>query len=1137
MKKTIISFLFAVVFSISLFAQPVQNDQRTVETKIADLLMKLPPQSTADQNKVMAELSALGGNALVVIAENLVAPGKGDDVVFRYAISGVVKYVAKGENIDQMKNCSLAICKAIGNAKDDEVKDFLLQELQYVARDEAVSVVCNYLLNNRLCDPAARVLVRINSELSKKALSEALLKADVVKQITLVEALGEMRYSSFAEKIRMMSTTPDMNLKKTILRSLAEIGDIQSASLLATEVEKSKYSFESTDAVGSYLLFLKRVAENGNSTFVENTCLNILKNKGIPVYIQSAALQLLAENAGEKAIPELMNALKSADKDYRIASQSLLGTLFTPGVSRQVQKIIKSTKNDDLKAELIRLLATQNDQSAFPLLLKMLKSDNKQVKLAAINAVAKTGQAEAIAPITKLVKSGSDEVIAAAKTALLGIDNDGVADAAAACIPQVSGTARCALIEIIAKRQAIRHGDLIVREAENSDPLIKLAAAKALPFVVKSGDEAKITALLNKAFDEKEISALQDALFAAIQSSGKQSEQVASVVSMMEKTGDKQSRYYNVFAKIGGIEALSVVERKFETSGSVQKEAALKALSNWSDYTALDALCRISRNNPSGKFHDVALDSYIAGINKSWNTAEQKVLMFRNAMEFATSVNQQKQILQGISKNSTLPALIFTSKYFDNSDLQQTAVQSVFAIVLANPSLYGTMVEDIVKKAISLNKDDEANYQKQALLKHLSSLPNAGGFVPMFNGKDLAGWKGLVGNPISRTSMSEKALAEAQVVADKEAVGNWIVENDMLVFSGKGNNLCSVRNYADFEMYVDWKLYPGDEPDAGIYLRGTPQVQIWDISRVNVGAQVGSGGLYNNKKNHSKPLVVADNAVGEWNSFYIKMVDDRVTVYLNGRLVVDNIVMENYWDRNQPIFPLGQIELQAHGSKVAYRDIYIREIKRPQPYQVSKEEEKEGFVPLFNGLNMDGWVGNTTDYFAQDGMIAYKPASENSMNVNTYTAKEYSDFILRFEFKLTPGANNGLGIRTPVHGNAAYVGMELQILDNEAGIYKDRLQPYQYHGSVYGVIPAKRGFLKPVGEWNYEEVQAKGNRIKVTLNGEVILDGDIAKASKNGTETADHLQHPGLLNKSGHIGFLGHGKPLSFKNLRIKSLE
>ena len=165
----------------------------------------------------------------------------------------------------------------------------------------------------------------------------------------------------------------------------------------------------------------------------------------------------------------------------------------------------------------------------------------------------------------------------------------------------------------------------------------------------------------------------------------------------------------------------------------------------------------------------------------------------------------------------------------------------------------------------------------------------------------------------------------------------------------------------------------------------------------------------------------------------------------------------------------------------------------------------------------------------------YAKVDEAIAKANALNKDEYKDFVFRFEFKLTPGANNGLGIRTPTEGDAAYVGMELQILDNDAPIYKN-LEPYQYHGSVYGVIPAKRGALKPVGEWNYQEVIAKGNHIKVILNGEVIVDGDIAKASDNGKATADHKQHPGLLNEKGHIGFLGHGSEVHFRNIRIKEL-
>ena len=165
--------------------------------------------------------------------------------------------------------------------------------------------------------------------------------------------------------------------------------------------------------------------------------------------------------------------------------------------------------------------------------------------------------------------------------------------------------------------------------------------------------------------------------------------------------------------------------------------------------------------------------------------------------------------------------------------------------------------------------------------------------------------------------------------------------------------------------------------------------------------------------------------------------------------------------------------------------------------KLTKEEKKDGYALLFNGKDLSGWIGNKQDYVAENGTIAVKTDAGGSGNL--YTEKEYGDFIFRFEFKLTPDANNGLGIRTPLEGDAAYVGMELQILDNTAEMYS-KLQPYQYHGSVYGVIPAKRGFLKPVGEWNNQEVEVKGNKVKVTLNGEVIVDGDIAEASKDGTK-------------------------------------
>ncbi len=192
----------------------------------------------------------------------------------------------------------------------------------------------------------------------------------------------------------------------------------------------------------------------------------------------------------------------------------------------------------------------------------------------------------------------------------------------------------------------------------------------------------------------------------------------------------------------------------------------------------------------------------------------------------------------------------------------------------------------------------------------------------------------------------------------------------------------------------------------------------------------------------------------------------------------------------------------------------------------------EGFASLFNGRDFSGWVGDTIGYVVEDGMIVVDPERRGGGG-NLYTAGEYGDFIFRFQFRLTPGANNGLGIRAPLEGDAAYVGMELQILDNYAEQYAD-LQPYQYHGSIYGVVPARLRELAPAGTWNTQEVIARGRRITVVLNGVVIVDADLDEAST--PATMDGRDHPGLARPSGHIGFLGHGSRVEFRNIWIRPL-
>ena len=209
------------------------------------------------------------------------------------------------------------------------------------------------------------------------------------------------------------------------------------------------------------------------------------------------------------------------------------------------------------------------------------------------------------------------------------------------------------------------------------------------------------------------------------------------------------------------------------------------------------------------------------------------------------------------------------------------------------------------------------------------------GFTSLFDGVDLNGWKGLVLDPPKRALMSAKNLTIAQVGADLDMRTHWSVEDGVIVFDGHGQNLCTHRDYTNFEMLVDWKI-PA-KGDSGIYLRGSPQVQIWEPkSPGQFSPADGSGGLYNNEKNSRHPSRVADHPPGEWNRFRILMEGEKVHVFLNDQLVVNNVTLENYWDRSQPIYPFGQIELQNHGGKLWFKNIYIREIA---DYQESAKDK------------------------------------------------------------------------------------------------------------------------------------------------------------------------------------------------------
>ena len=1148
MKKIYLSISTLFLCATLMTAQT----QRTVQTTVADVLAQMPTQQKANYDKLINDLSGTGEEGVISLIKKMNAPSQGSNAQVDYALSGLSHYVSASGNENARKIIANAYCKALDMVNERETKAFIIRQLQIMGGDECVETLKKYLNDDSLCGPAARALSAIDTEKSDQVLLDALNSAGNSCKGNIVRAIADSDVAEAEEALLALVNSKDTKLEKEVLYALSRCGSKSSLKTLSDKAKTAGYTMEPTDANEAYITLIKRLVAQGDIKEAKKQASALLKNatKARQVHTREAALEILFSINKEDKVKLLLAALNDPDKDYRNAALLYASNVTDPEAYKEIIKKLQKAKPEvkvDIlnwiatqaenpeKAKMIRELEIKLEQPAILVINEQLKDQDFLVVEAASWALVKLKDPGSIPVLTTLLSSEWDQMISLGKATLAAFSGD-ITPSVARAIPTISDNGKIAALELLALRKSDANINTVYEQIKSSNPDVKKTAFLALKDVVTEQELTRLFGMLQQA-EAADVPAIQQAIISALRNQSP-AQQAKTVEEQMYRAGDsKKYLFYSILANTGEKKALNLITAGFKSGNGTTKDAAFTALLNFKGDGAADELFAICKDPSSSVYFDRALNTYMNMVAHSGMTGENRLIFLRNAMEIAKTDGQKSAILKLIGETNTFLGLLYAGKFLDEKPLQQTAANAVMNIALNNKNYTGADVTRLLNRVIDVLDNPDADYQKKAIRKHLAEMPAEEGFVSLFNGKDLAGWKGLVENPIVRAKMKPAQLAKAQEKADELARRDWKVEDGYLVFEGDGyDNLCTDKQYGDFEMYVDWRLDPaGPEADAGIYLRGTPQVQIWDTARVNVGAQVGSGGLYNNQMNPSKPLKVADNKLGEWNSFYIKMVGDRVTVYLNGELVTDNIILENYWDRKLPLFPVEQIELQAHGSKVYYRDIYVKELKRKEPFQLSDEEKKEGFRVLFDGTNMHQWTGNTVDYVMEDGCIVMYPS--RSFGGNLYTKDEFGNFVYRFDFKLTPGANNGVGIRAPMEGDAAYAGMEIQILDCEHPIYKD-ITPLQHHGSVYGIIPARADHHKafnPVGEWNTEEIVADGDHIRVTVNGVVILDGNIREATKNGT--ADHKEHPGLFNKKGHIGFLGHGSEVYFRNIRIKELK
>ena len=680
--------------------------------------------------------------------------------------------------------------------------------------------------------------------------------------------------------------------------------------------------------------------------------------------VRSAAVQATAGIGGPKAVEGLVQTIAArtdATRDAAIDWLAVMNDAATPGA---LVAAVEASESADSKAALLQALEKTGSAEQLPVFMSAMSDADANVRKVAAGAIkthAEASQVPALFGLMKKLGDASDQrriqsaIVSAAKT------KSTPEEQAAALSPLLDGATgqdRIAALTMLSAVQAAPSLGLIAEEAAGKDGE---TAAAAVRLLAKWQTADAIPALLDAAKKEGPSQAL--ALQSAVRLSDKQSlnDKHATLDQVEKLASDSATRMKVRLAR--GESDLTALQGWVPLMGAGD-------LSQWRGATdkvkwegdAFTYAPGAGHFHTKKKYGDFVLSFEFkvppGGNNGIGIRAAEKGDPAYHGMEIQVLDNTAEKYkgLKDYQYHGSIYGVAPARRGFlkpvgEWNQQYILAIGDHIKIVLNGEVITETWLKDIEKTVdgkshpgllnpegdiVICGHGDPVSFRNIKIIDYSQPESFTGsknnkppkGFRALFNGKNLQGWKGLVANPPKRNAMSPEKLAPEQQKANDRMKKHWVVKNGEIVFDGKGQNLCTEQMFGDFDLYVDWKIEP--KGDSGLYLRGTPQVQIWDTenpAQFKHGNQKGSGGLWNNRKHPRDPLVKADNPVGEWNTFFIRMVGQRPTIYLNGKKVTDT-VLENYWEREKPIYPQESIELQNHGNTLYFRNIFLRELPR-----------------------------------------------------------------------------------------------------------------------------------------------------------------------------------------------------------------
>ncbi|MCA1759847.1 MAG: hypothetical protein LC658_08770, partial [Bacteroidales bacterium] len=774
MKKYIFhifTILLLTVFSIAGFAQ----DNRTLDTKVADILAQMPTKDLIHRDRVINEIIQLGPEAFQKFTQLLVAPGEGDDTAVRFAISNCSRYASEFGKEKEKDFVEAQLLKALDNQQNKDVKTFLLNQLNLVGGEKTIQAVKVYLIDEYLAEPATQTLLPVGGKTAAQVLLEALPAVGEKTKPTLIKALGELQCIGAVQQITAFVNDKNPTIKKVSLEALANIGDPNSFKTLLTAAKNVNFAYDPSNAAEAFLHYADRLGEKNETELCKKACNEIFKaNKtDDKLHNYSKALAIYTKNFGTEAMPLLLKAVESSNKPFRYSVLNLAENMDDVAATRAW--IAKAqTVPDETKSEIIDMLGRKGDPLAKGFVKENLNSGSEIVRVESINALMKLEGSKATPLLIEHLAKGQD--IEATKTALLQLLDQKHLAPVVTQLDKTSGKTKAAFIDLIGAKSGKDYFEPIFALTSSGNADEKSAAFNTLKKVSAEKDLEKLIQLMLSVNDETEIGQLQLAVVAAAKGVETEKTEKGKLLSALKST-DKKEKIITILPEIGGSVALETVTDYFKNSTGTTKEAAFKALTNWKEYSVSAVLFEICQSSQA-EFHVPAFTSFIRQVRLADLPDDQKLLQYRKVMPFASTSEEKTQVINSIGNLKTFLSLVYLEKFLDDKDLQQATARAIMKIALPgneHPGFSGEMVKNMLEKVASVLAGEESDYDKINVKNYLEKMPKEKGFVSMFNGKNLDGWQGMLldGNPIAIAKLSEQEKAKAQAEADKKMVENW----------------------------------------------------------------------------------------------------------------------------------------------------------------------------------------------------------------------------------------------------------------------------------------------------------------------------------------------------------------------------